>query len=86
MKFQEVVEGNLSHLLRETAEQFNRKFFIKPIDFEGLQRVEKDEYPVAAVREILLNALAEDSVDDAERRVNRAEARADAAGRRARAV
>ncbi len=57
LKFQEVVEGNLLRLLRETAEQLNRKFFIKPIDFEGLQRVEKDEYPVAAVREILLNAL-----------------------------
>lgn len=57
LRFQEVVEGNLLHLLRETAEQLNRKFFIKPIDFEGLQRVERGEYPVAAVREILLNAL-----------------------------
>ncbi len=57
LKFQEVVEGNLLHLLRETAEQLNRKFFVKPIDFEGLQRVERGEYPVAAVREILLNAL-----------------------------
>lgn len=55
--FQEVVEGNLLHLLRETAEQLNRKFFVKPIDFEGLQRVERGEYPVAAVREIMLNAL-----------------------------
>jgi ATP-dependent DNA helicase RecG len=57
LRFQEVVEGNLLHLLRETAEQLNRKFFVKPIDFEGLQRVERGEYPVAAVREILLNAL-----------------------------
>lgn len=57
LKFQEVVEGNLLHLLRETAEQLNRKFFVKPVNFEGLQRVEKGEYPVAAVREVLLNAL-----------------------------
>ncbi len=57
LKFQEVVEGNLLYLLRETAVELNRKFFVKPIEFEGLQRVEKDEYPVAAVREILLNAL-----------------------------
>jgi ATP-dependent DNA helicase RecG len=57
LKFQEVVEGNLLHLLRETAAELNRKFFVKPIDFEGLLRVEKDEYPVVAVREILLNAL-----------------------------
>lgn len=57
LKFQEVVEGNLLHLLRETAEQLNRKFLIKLVNFEGLQRVEKGEYPVAAVREVLLNAL-----------------------------
>ena len=57
LKFQEVVEGNLLHLLRETAEQLNRKFLIKLVNFEGFQRVEKGEYPVAAVREILLNAL-----------------------------
>jgi hypothetical protein len=40
--------------LRETVFELNRKFFVKPISFEGLQRIEKDEYPVAAVREILL--------------------------------
>jgi len=57
LKFQEVVEGNLLHLLHETVAELNRKFFVKPISFEGLQRIEKDEYPVAAVREILLNAL-----------------------------
>ena len=43
--------------MRETVVELNRKFFVKPISFEGLQRIEKDEYPVAAVREILLNAL-----------------------------
>ncbi len=57
LKFQEVVEGNLLHLLRKTVAELNRKFFVKPISFEGLQRIEKDEYPLAAVREILLNAL-----------------------------
>ena len=57
LKFQEVIEGNLLHLLRESVSELNRKFFVKPIHFEGLQRIEKDEYPVAAVREILLNAL-----------------------------
>ena len=30
---------------------------IKPIEFEGVHRIEKGEYPVAAVREMLLNAL-----------------------------
>jgi ATP-dependent DNA helicase RecG len=35
----------------------NAKFFIHPIDFVGMQRIERDEYPVAAVREMILNAL-----------------------------
>lgn len=55
--FQEVVEGNLIHLLYEVPKILNAKFLIKPIDFEGLLRIEKNEYPVAALREMLLNAL-----------------------------
>ncbi len=41
LKFHEVIEGNLFHLLQETAEMLNRKFFIKRIEFEGLQRIEQ---------------------------------------------
>ncbi len=57
LKFEESEEGNLVYCLREVPAQLNRKFFTKPIEFEGLQRVEKGEYPVAALREMLLNAL-----------------------------
>ncbi|MBS1543966.1 MAG: putative DNA binding domain-containing protein, partial [Bacteroidetes bacterium] len=57
LKFQEVIEGNLVHLLNEVPIQLNNKFLTRPIDFKGLQRVEKGEYPVAALREMLLNAL-----------------------------
>ncbi len=57
LKFQEVVEGNLVQMLDEVQSQLNYKFLIRPVDFVGMQRVEKDEYPVAALREMLLNAL-----------------------------
>lgn len=57
LRFEELEEGNLVYCLREVPAQLNRKFFTKPVDFEGLQRVEKGEYPVAALREMLLNAL-----------------------------
>lgn len=57
LKFQEVEEGNLINLLLKVPELLNYKFFVKPINFEGMQRVEKGEYPVAALREMLLNAL-----------------------------
>lgn len=57
LKFQEIVEGNLFKILAEVPDILNNKFLTKKIDFEGLQRIEKGEYPVAALREMLLNAL-----------------------------
>jgi ATP-dependent DNA helicase RecG len=55
--FQETEEGNLVSLLPAVLNQLNRKFLIKLIDFEGMHRLEKGEYPVAAMREMILNAL-----------------------------
>ena len=57
LKFQEVIEGNLIHLLNEVQVQLNYKFLTRPVDFAGMHRIEKGEYPVAALREMLLNAL-----------------------------
>lgn len=57
LKFQETEEGNLIALLQEVLNQLNRKFLTRPIEFEGMHRIEKGEYPVAAIREMLLNAL-----------------------------
>ena len=57
LKFHEVVEGNLIQLKERVGAMLNAKFFIHPIDFVGMQRVERDEYPVAAVREMILNSL-----------------------------
>ena len=57
MRFQEVCEGNLFQLFRDVMEQLEKKFLIKPIRFEGLRRIEELEYPVPALREMLLNAL-----------------------------
>jgi ATP-dependent DNA helicase RecG len=57
LKFQEVVEGNLVQLVQEVQVQLNYKFLTRPVAFEGFQRVEKDQYPIQALREMLLNAL-----------------------------
>jgi len=57
LRFQEVEEGNIIELLHNVPEQLNHKFLTKQIDFEGLLRIEKGEYPVAALREMLLNAM-----------------------------
>lgn len=55
--FQEVEEGNLIFLLQAVLNQLNHKFLIRSITFEGMNRLEKGEYPLAALREMLLNAL-----------------------------
>jgi len=57
LKFQETTEGSLIHILHEVQDILNKKFFTKVVNFEGLLRIEKGEYPVAALREMLLNAL-----------------------------
>jgi ATP-dependent DNA helicase RecG len=57
LKFHEVVEGNIVQMLHEVQVQLNYKFLTRPISFEGFQRVEKEQYPIQALREMLLNAL-----------------------------
>jgi ATP-dependent DNA helicase RecG len=52
-----VEEGNLIMSLQAVLNQLNHKFLTRPIEFEGMHRIEKGEYPLAAVREMLLNAL-----------------------------
>lgn len=57
LRFQEVVEGNLVHMLHEVQVQLNYKFLTRPATFEGFMRKDNDLYPIEALREILLNAL-----------------------------
>ena len=57
LKFHEVLEGNIVQLLYEVQVQLNYKFLTRPIAFEGFQRIEKNQYPIQALREMLLNAL-----------------------------
>lgn len=55
--FQETEEGNLLVLLQSVLNQLNHKFLTRQITFEGMYRIEKGEYPIPAIREMLLNAL-----------------------------
>jgi len=57
LRFHEIVEGNLVYMLNEVELQLNHKFLIRPVEFVGMHRIERDEYPVDALREMLLNAL-----------------------------
>jgi ATP-dependent DNA helicase RecG len=57
LRFQEVVESNAFQMADKTLEVLDRKFFVSPITYEGLQRVEGWEYPYEAIREVILNAV-----------------------------
>ncbi len=55
--FHESEEGNLVILQQQVLEQILHKFIIRQVSFEGMYRIETPEYPTAALREIILNAL-----------------------------
>ncbi|MDR0604586.1 MAG: putative DNA binding domain-containing protein [Bacteroidales bacterium] len=57
IRFQEVEEGNIIQVLDKVLRTLDYKFLIRNISFEGMNRVETLEYPVPALREMLLNAL-----------------------------
>jgi ATP-dependent DNA helicase RecG len=57
LKYQELVESNAFQLADKTLEVLDRKFFVSPISYEGLQRIENWEYPYEAIRETVLNAI-----------------------------
>ncbi len=57
IRFQEMEEGNIIQILEKVLRTLDHKFLIRNISFEGMNRIEKLEYPVSALREMLLNAL-----------------------------
>ena len=55
--YQDIVEANVFQLPDKTIEILEKKYFKKIISYDGLNRIEKSEYPYEAVRESLLNAV-----------------------------
>jgi ATP-dependent DNA helicase RecG len=58
LKFQDEVHGNLFEQIEKTIDLLFTKYIKAEISYEGINRVEKYEYPKEAVREALLNAVA----------------------------
>lgn len=56
--FQDTIHGNLLDQVEKTIELLFTKYIRAMISYEGISRVEIYEYPVAALREALLNAVA----------------------------
>jgi ATP-dependent DNA helicase RecG len=58
LKFQDEVHGNIFEQVEKTMDLLFSKYINSSISYEGLNRVEKYEYPKDAVREALLNAVS----------------------------
>ncbi len=55
--FQDIVETNLFTMADKVLEILKSKYLIRPISYQGLERMEPLEYPEAALREAILNAI-----------------------------
>ena len=58
LKFQDEIHGNLFEQVEKAMDLLFTKYIKAEISYEGINRVEKLEYPKDAVREALLNAIA----------------------------
>jgi len=57
LKFQDIVEGNIFQMADQVLEILKTKYLIRPISYEGLQRIEPLEYPEDALREAIFNSV-----------------------------
>ncbi|QGY47864.1 transcriptional regulator [Maribellus comscasis] len=58
LRFQDEITGNIFEQVEKTMDLLFTKYIKSSISYEGLNRVEKYEYPKNAVREALLNAVS----------------------------
>jgi ATP-dependent DNA helicase RecG len=58
LKFQDEIHGNLFAQIEKAMDLLFTKYIKAEISYDGINRVEKFEYPIEAVREALLNAIA----------------------------
>jgi ATP-dependent DNA helicase RecG len=55
--FQDIIETNIFDMADKVMETLKGKYLIRPISYKGLERMEPLEYPEAALREAILNAV-----------------------------
>jgi len=55
--FQDIIETNIFEMPDKVIEILKAKYLVRPISYEGLERMEPLEYPEQALREAVLNAI-----------------------------
>ena len=54
---QDVIEGNIIQMADRVVDLLKARYLVSPISFVGMNRIEKLEVPIEALREILYNAI-----------------------------
>lgn len=57
LDIQDLIEGNLIQMPDKVINVLDAKYLVRPIHYEGIQRIEPLEIPVDALREIICNAI-----------------------------
>lgn len=60
---QDLIEGNLIQMADKVMDVLSAKYLVRPIHYEGMQRVEPLEIPEKGLREILYNSIIHKSYD-----------------------
>ena len=55
--FQDIIETNIFDMADKVMETLKAKYLIRPISYQGLERMEPLEYPEPALREAILNSI-----------------------------
>jgi ATP-dependent DNA helicase RecG len=55
--FHDVIEANIFETVDKVIETLQLKYLLRPISYSGIERMEPLEYPEAALREAILNAI-----------------------------
>ena len=55
--FQDIIETNIFDMPDKVMEVLKSKYLIRPVSYNGLERIEPLEYPEAALREAVLNSI-----------------------------
>lgn len=64
LKFQDVVEGNIFDMVESVMTLLKQRYILPVISYEGIQRIERLEYPDAAIREAILNSIVHKDYTD----------------------
>lgn len=64
LKFQDTIEGNVFDMVEMVMTLLKQRYIVSTISYRGIQRIEKSEYPDAALREAILNAIVHKDYTD----------------------